>query len=153
MTLDIFPRARLAEVTARLKASGYRLTPQRLAIVRALIGSHQHPSVEQIYRQVQRDFPTTSLATVYNTMECLKRLGEVLELPLAGASRYDGRKTEPHPHIVCTVCGRIEDLDIDLGETTQTVAQERGYTDVRQRLEFDGVCPHCQERSQMGKVD
>ena len=147
MSLDTLQRARLDQVTARLKATGRRLTPQRLAILRALIGSHQHPSVEQIYRQVRRDFPTTSLATVYNTLECLKILGEVLELPLAGASHYDGRKAEPHPHIVCTVCGRIEDLDIDLGETTQAVAQERGYADVRQRLEFYGVCPHCQDRS------
>jgi Fur family peroxide stress response transcriptional regulator len=131
-------------VTARLKATGYRLTPQRLAILRALIASQQHPSVEQIYREVRRDFPTTSLATIYNTLECLKSLGEVLELPLGGGSRYDGRNPEPHPHIVCTVCGRIEDLDIDLGGTTQAVAQERGYTEVRHRLEFYGVCPRCQ---------
>jgi len=151
MSLDTFPHARLDQVTARLKATGYRLTPQRLAILRALIGSHQHPSVEQIYRQVRQDFPTTSLATVYNTLECLKSLGEVLELPLGGGSRYDGRKPEPHAHLVCTACGRIEDLDIDLGGITQAVAQERGYTEVRHRLEFYGICPACQEGSQIGK--
>jgi len=151
MSLDTFPHARLDQVTARLKTTGYRLTPQRLAILRALIGSHQHPSVEQIYRQVRQDFPTTSLATVYNTLECLKSLGEVLELPLGGASRYDGRKPEPHAHLICTACGRIEDLDIDLGGITQAVAQERGYTEVRHRLEFYGICPACQEGSQIGK--
>jgi len=151
MSLDTFPHARLDQVTARLKTTGYRLTPQRLAILRALIGSHQHPSVEQIYRQVRQDFPTTSLATVYNTLECLKSLGEVLELPLGGGSRYDGRKPEPHAHLICTACGRIEDLDIDLGGITQAVAQERGYTEVRHRLEFYGICPACQEGSQIGK--
>ncbi|OGO46499.1 MAG: hypothetical protein A2W34_04425 [Chloroflexi bacterium RBG_16_64_32] len=151
MSLDTFPHARLDQVTALLKTTGYRLTPQRLAILRALIGSHQHPSVEQIYRQVRQDFPTTSLATVYNTLECLKSLGEVLELPLGGGSRYDGRKPEPHAHLICTACGRIEDLDIDLGGITQAVAQERGYTEVRQRLEFYGICPACQEGSQIGK--
>ena len=151
MALDTSPRARLDQVAARLKATGYRLTPQRLAVLRALIGSDQHPSVEQIYRQVRQDFPTTSLATVYNTLECLKSLGEVLELPLGGGSRYDGRKPEPHAHLVCTACGRIEDLDIDLGGITQAVAQERGYTEVRHRLEFYGICPACQEGSQIGK--
>lgn len=151
MTTDPALRTRLRQVTARLKATGYRLTPQRLAVLRALIGSDGHPSVEQIYRQVRRDFPTTSLATVYNTLECLKGLGEVLELPLGGASRYDGRKPEPHPHLVCTTCGRIEDLDIDLGPTAQTVAQEHGYAQVRHQLEFFGVCPVCQERSHAGK--
>ena len=139
------------QVVARLKASGYRLTPQRLAVLQVLIGSPDHPSVEQIYRQIRQDFPTTSLATIYNTLECLRSLGEVLELPLDGASRYDGRKPEPHAHLVCTACGRIEDLDIDLGRTTQTVAQERGYAEVKHRLEFHGVCPHCQESSQVGK--
>jgi len=151
MSLDTFPHARLDQVTARLKTTGYRLTPQRLAILRALIGSHQHPSVEQIYRQVRQDFPTTSLATVYNTLECLKSLGEVLELPLGGGSRYDGRKPEPHAHLICTACSRIEDLDIDLTGTAQAVAQERRYTDVRHRLEFYGICPACQEGSQIGK--
>jgi len=153
MALNTFPRARLVQVTARLKATGYRLTPQRLAVLRALIANHQHPSVEQIYRRVREDFPTTSLATIYNTLECLKRLGEVLELPLGGGSRYDGRRPQSHPHIVCTVCGRIEDLDIDLGDTAQAVAQERGYAEVRQRLEFHGVCPSCQEGSQIGRGD
>jgi len=151
MILDTLHQARLDRVTARLKANGHRLTPQRLAVLRALIGSDQHPSVEQIYRRVRRNFPTTSLATVYNTLECLKGLGEVLELPLVGGSRYDGRKPEPHPHIVCTVCGRIEDLDIDLGEIVRAVAKERSFAEVRHRLEFYGVCPGCQERSQTGK--
>ena len=151
MTLDALPQARLNRVTARLKANGHRLTPQRLAVLRTLIGSDQHPSVEQIYRQVRQDFPTTSLATVYNTLECLKGLGEVLEVPLGGGSRYDGRKPEPHAHLICTACSRIEDLDIDLGGATRAVVQERGYAEVRQRLEFYGVCPNCQGRVQIGK--
>jgi Fur family peroxide stress response transcriptional regulator len=153
MSLDIFPRARLVQVTARLKATGYRLTPQRLAVLRALIGSDQHPSVEQIYRRVRQDFPTTSLATVYKTLECLKGLREVIELPAGGGSRYDGQKSEPHAHLICTACGRIEDLDIDLAGTIQAVVQERGYAEVRQRLEFHGVCPGCQEGSQIGRGD
>ena len=153
MALDTSPRARLDQVAARLKATGYRLTPQRLAVLRTLIGSDQHPSVEQIYRRVRQDFPTTSLATVYKTLECLKGLREVLELPLGGASRYDGRKPEPHAHLICTACGRIEDLDIDLAGTIQAVAQERGYAEIRQGLEFYGVCPQCQERSQVGRGD
>ena len=153
MALDTSPRARLDEVAARLKATGYRLTPQRLAVLRTLIGSDQHPSVEQIYRRVRQDFPTTSLATVYNTLECLKGLREVIELPLGGGSRYDGRKPEPHAHLICTACSRIEDLDIDLTGTAQAVAQERRYTDVRHRLEFYGICPACQDGSQIGKGD
>ena len=137
-------KLRLDDVVAKLRSAGYRITPQRLAIVRILIDSEEHPSVEQIYRQVQKDFPTTSLATVYNTLERLKEMEEILELPFSGGSRYDVLNPCPHPHLVCTICGAIEDLDIDLGSAAAEVAARKGYADVRHRLEFYGVCPRCQ---------
>lgn len=140
---------RLDDVVAKLRSAGYRITPQRLAIARIVVESEEHPSVEQIHRQVQEDFPTTSLATVYNTLERLKEMEEVLELPFSGGSHYDGRNPRPHPHLVCTVCGAIEDLDIDLGSAAEEVAATRGYADVRHRLEFYGVCPRCQGRRAM----
>jgi Fur family peroxide stress response transcriptional regulator len=140
---------RLDNVVAKLKSAGHRITPQRLAIARIVAESEGHPSVEQIHRQVRRDFPTTSLATVYNTLERLKEIGEVLELPFSGGSHYDGRNPRPHPHLVCTVCGAIEDLDIDLGSAAEEVAATKGYADVRHRLEFYGVCPRCQGRRAM----
>ena len=135
---------RLDDLLAKLKSAGHRITPQRLAIIKILIDSGDHPSVEQIYHQVRKDFPTTSLATVYNTLERLKEMEEVLELPFSGGSRYDGRNPCSHPHLLCTVCGAIEDLDIDLGLAAEEVAAKRGYADVHHRLEFYGVCPRCQ---------
>jgi len=137
---------RLDDVVAKLRSAGYRITPQRLAIIKILVESREHPSVEQIYRQVRKDFPTTSLATVYNTLERLKETREVLELSFSGGSRYDGLNPHSHPHLRCTVCGAIEDLDIDLGPAAEEVAARRGYADVRHRLEFYGVCPRCQGR-------
>jgi len=141
------PSPRVNLLVGKLKAAGYRITPQRLAIIGIVSESDQHLSVEQIYRQVQKDFPTTSLATVYNTLERLKEMDEVLVLPSSGGSRYDGRNPEPHPHLICTACGRIEDLEIDLRTTAELVAAERGYANVRHRLEFSGVCPQCQKRT------
>ncbi len=145
MALNKSPsRMRLDDLVAKLRSAGHRITPQRLAIIKALVDSGEHPSVEQIYRRVQEDFPTTSLATVYNTLERLKEMGEVLELPSSGGSRYDGLNPQPHPHLRCTVCGAIEDLDVDLGPVAQEVAARRGYADVHHRLELYGVCPRCQ---------
>jgi Fur family peroxide stress response transcriptional regulator len=137
-------RTRLDDVVAKLKRAGHRITPQRLAIARIVLESGEHPSVEEIYRQVRQDFPTTSLATIYNTLERLKEIGEVLELPFSGGSRYDGLNPHPHPHLRCTVCGAIEDLDIDLESAAAEVAAKKGYADVHHRLEFYGVCPRCQ---------
>lgn len=135
---------RLNDLLGRLKSTGHRVTPQRLAIIKILTESREHPSADQIYRQVRQSFPTTSLATVYNTLECLKEMGEVLELPSSGSSRYDGRNPDPHPHLMCTVCGTIEDLDIQLGPAVEEVAASRGYADIYHRLELYGVCPRCQ---------
>jgi len=135
---------RLDDLVAKMRSAGHRITPQRLAIIKTLVDSGEHPSVEQIYRRVRKDFPTTSLATVYNTLERLKEMGEVLELPSSGGSRYDGLNPQSHPHLRCTVCGAIEDLDVDLGPAAQEVTARRGYADVHHRLEFYGVCPRCQ---------
>jgi Fur family peroxide stress response transcriptional regulator len=138
---------RLDDLLSSLKSTGHRVTPQRLAILRILAESREHPSVDQIYRQLRKNFPTTSLATVYNTLECLKEIGEVLELSSSGGSRYDGRNPDPHPHLVCTMCGTIEDLDIHLRPAVEEVAASRGYANVHHRLELYGVCPSCQEKS------
>ncbi len=138
---------RLDEIVGKLRATRYRITPQRLAVIRALLYSNEHPSVETIYRQVHGDFPSTSIATVYNTLECLKSLGEVLELERSGGNRYDGRNPHPHPHLVCAVCGCIQDLDLDMREATERIAGQWGYSDVRHRVEFTGVCPQCRSRA------
>lgn len=140
------PQTRLDQMLARLKARKFRITPQRLAILRILAASESHPSVESIYEQVKQNFTTTSLATIYKTVMLLKQLSEVLELGFPdGSNCYDGNKPYPHPHIVCLKCKRI--MDPDLGSTAKLVteaAQKTGYKIVDHRLDFFGVCPQCQ---------
>jgi Fur family peroxide stress response transcriptional regulator len=137
---------RVRELVTALRAKGYRLTPQRLAVLRALVQSPDHPSVEQVYEEVRRQHPMISRATVYKTVETLKGMGQVLELEFSGAgNRYDGRRVEPHPHLVCRGCGRIQDLELPglMREATE-VAQKRGYELLGHRLDFYGLCPECQ---------
>lgn len=137
---------RVRELVTALRAKGYRLTPQRLAVLRALVQSPDHPSVEQVYEEVRRQHPMISRATVYKTVETLKGMGQVLELEFSGAgNRYDGRRVEPHPHLVCRGCGRIQDLELPglMREATE-VAQKTGYELLGHRLDFYGLCPECQ---------
>ena len=102
------PQDRLDQMLAKLKTRNFRITPQRLAILRILASSEGHPSVERIYEQVKENFATTSLATIYKTVILLKHLNEVLELGFPdGSNRYDGNKPYPHPHIICIRCKRI----------------------------------------------
>jgi Fur family peroxide stress response transcriptional regulator len=142
--------ARVDELVRKLRANGQRLTPQRLALLRALVSNPDHPSAEQAYREVLPLYPMMSLATVYKTIDVLKELGEIHELEFRdGANRYDANIPGPHPHLVCTQCGRIQDLDVgELGALTAEVGALTGYAGVRPRLDFYGLCPACRATSE-----
>ena len=143
------PLERIETIVSTLKSHNHKLTPQRLAIVRILACSDGHPSVEQIYRQLQRDYPTMSLATVYRNVMLIKSLGQVLELGFPdGSNRYDGNKPYPHPHLVCVRCKKIIDPDLDsLKDMAQEIAAETGFEILTHRLDFFGTCPGCQASS------
>jgi len=140
------PETRLDQLIARLRGQGHRITPQRMAVLQVLSTSEAHPSVEQIYDQVKRAFPTTSLATIYKTVTLLKEMGEVLELGFSDqGNHYDGRKPYPHAHLVCVQCRRITDLDgVGLSQLPREVSESTGYRIVDHRLDFFGICPQCQ---------
>ena len=131
-----------------LRENQYRITPQRLAILKVLAESKGHPSVESIYAQVKPDFPTTSLATIYKNITVLKELDQVLELGFSDDSnRYDGNKPYDHPHVVCIHCKRILDPDVAaLKDMTQELMRETGFKIIRHRLDFFGICPDCQAK-------
>jgi Fur family peroxide stress response transcriptional regulator len=136
---------RLENMIAALRSAGSRITPQRLAVLRMLAESTEHPSAGMIYEQVKRNFPTTSLATVYKTITALKDLGEVLELGFAGeGSRYDGHRPFPHPHVICTKCGAIDDPQFSgMEKMSSEMADKSGFSITHHRLDFFGLCPQC----------
>jgi Fur family peroxide stress response transcriptional regulator len=133
----------------KLRETGFRITPQRFVILRALAESEQHPGAEDIFDLVKTDFPTTSIATVYKTLAVLKEIGEVLELEFSNDyNRYDGKNPGPHPHLICIKCRRIVDHELEsLAEMSEKLASESGYKLISHRLDFHGICPECQKRS------
>ena len=139
------PQNRLESMVTKLREQKFRVTPQRIAVLKILALSDGHPSVEQIFEQVKRDFPTTSLATVYKTVTLLKKLNEVLELGFPeGSNRYDGNKPYPHPHLICLKCKKIVDPDLaSLDDLTQELILDTGFEIVNHRLDFFGICPEC----------
>ncbi len=142
------PQNRLDQMIKVLKDKGHRLTPQRLAVLNILAKSEGHPSVETIFEAVKATFPTTSLATVYNTINLLKNAHEVLELGFHNlGSRYDGKKPYPHPHAICTGCGEIVDPECaSLEGLTQEMANRTGFNITHHQVYFFGLCPRCQEK-------
>ena len=139
---------RLNQMLSKLKEHDFRLTPQRLAVLKVLAVSEGHPTVERIYQTVRAEFPTTSTATIYKTVNLLKQLKEVLELGFPdGSNRYDGNKPYPHPHVICTMCKKIIDPDLGgLKNLTEEVIKETGFQILNHRVDFFGICRDCQSR-------
>jgi len=140
---------RVEYLRGKLHDSGCRITPQRLCILRALVESNTHPSAEEIYAQVRLVSPTTSLATVYKTLDTLRDLGEVLEIqPGDGRQHYDGVRPSFHPHVICTRCGEIRDVEIaGLSGLPRLAQSASGYEILTPRVEFYGLCPACQTQN------
>jgi Fur family peroxide stress response transcriptional regulator len=159
------PQARFEELVSRLREEGHRLTPQRIALLRLLSASDGHPSASDLHDQLQAQFPTTSPATIYKTLNLLKELDEVLELGFSDDdNRYDGCKSTPHPHLICVRCRRIIDPEMGMAQDlvqqmAQQVAQQSNYQSISYRLDFCGVCPDCQQelaarrRANSGQAD
>lgn len=149
MALDGSRRSedRFQEMLDKLKSLDFRITPQRLAVLRILAASEDHPSAEQIFEKVRAEFSTTSLGTIYKTIVLLKGLNEVLELGFPdGRNRYDGIKPFPHPHVICTKCGKIMDPELmGLDELEEEVSKKTGFIIQNHRLDFFGVCKECQD--------
>lgn len=94
------------------RSHGVRLTPQRLAVYETLARDPHHPSAESLYAQLRRKFPMLSIATVYRILEAFERQGFIRRVKTEGSSsRYDAN-LESHQHLVCRVCGMIEDARV-----------------------------------------
>lgn len=135
---------RLDAFTKTLRRRGWKVTPQRVAILEALVQSRSHPTAEEIHRIVRRRFPMVSLATVYKTLRLLRDVGQVGELGFAdGGARYDAN-VEPHINVVCIRCGAIRDVDeASLKHIQAAVSARSGYQVVGHRFELYGYCRAC----------
>jgi Fur family peroxide stress response transcriptional regulator len=127
------------------KMKRFRRTPQRLAIIEFLSGNSSHPSAEEIHAALLRQFPTLSLATVYNTLEALRERGEIVEVGLDPAKKRFDPTPETHHHLICVRCKKI----VDIPEKFYPVLTEHekvGFQVLRSRVEFYGLCPQCQSQ-------
>ena len=142
------PDVRFDQMIAALKARHFRLTPQRVELVRLIAVSEGHPSASQLYTQIKRMFPTMSLATVYKTLALLKEMHQVYEVDLHGDSHYDGNRPQPHPHLICIQCNKIIDGEVSLDqEALRRLEQESGFRILRSQISLYGLCQDCKKEA------
>ncbi len=132
------------DLIAILHSRGQRVTPQRLAILRALREHGGHATAEEVFRSIRDDLPGTSVPTVYATLDLLVALGMARKLDVGvGCSLYDAR-TEPHQHTVCRACGRVDDLEYRLDHKRLARATEAaGFRADTAELVVAGLCAEC----------
>jgi Fur family peroxide stress response transcriptional regulator len=137
-------KVRFDELITALRERDFRLTPQRVELVRLIAASDGHPSAAQLYAKIRIQFPTMSHATVYKTLALLKEMNQVLEIDLRDDSHYDGNRPHPHPHLICMQCNKIVDGDLDLDSSTiRELEETSGYQILRPQIAFYGFCPDC----------
>ena len=127
-----------------LRAKGYRLTPQRQLVLRA-VTELRHGTPDEICLEVQRTAAGVNISTIYRTLELLEQLGLVTHTHLGhGAPTYHSATDEDHLHLVCRVCGQIIETDVSVAaHLIDDLAQQHGFvTDVTHFAIF-GRCKDC----------
>ena len=132
----------MQELIDRLRDRGWRMTAQRRVIAEAMTGEHVHLAADEVLDRARVALPEVSLATVYNTLNELVEMGELLEFTHSdGRKRYDPNVAEPHHHLVCTRCGRM--LDVTAATPVLPPAERHGFDLVDVEVTFRGRCPAC----------
>ncbi len=136
------------KLATNLRRHGYKLTPQRLAVVQAITSSQDSLTPATIYTKVQQVYPNIGLVTVYRTLEILAELGLICELHGSGICHsYTTSLPEHHHHLICSDCGIVVDFtQHHLGKLESSLSKQSGFRIDGHLLEYFGLCPACQTK-------
>jgi Fur family transcriptional regulator, ferric uptake regulator len=120
------------------------MTKQRRVILEELRKVTSHPTADLLHQMVRKSLPKISIATVYRNLEILSEEGLVLKMDVAGTQRrFDGNPRN-HYHIRCGVCGRVDDVHMEVvASIEEDAGKSSGYRVLSHTVEFTGVCPEC----------
>lgn len=124
-----------------LSSKGVKPSFQRLSVLKYLIKEKNHPSVEVIYQTLQREIPTLSKTTIYNTLNLLVEKGIVTALTIKENEVLYDYIEESHAHFQCITCGKINDIYIN-SDILKTKELE-GFKIIDAQINFKGICKHC----------
>jgi Fur family peroxide stress response transcriptional regulator len=137
------------ELKQELNKINIKLSHQRLKILEFLSQNQCHPTVDQIFTALQKDIPTLSKTTVYNTLRTLIEAGLVRAITIEDhETRYD-IITEDHGHFKCESCGDIYDFTIDMDSLTSNDLNNFKILD--KNVYFKGYCPRCFQKTEENK--
>jgi len=130
-----------------MREQGYKSTPQRRAVLKAIEDSHDHLTPAEIHEKARQENKNVGLVTIYRTIELLAKLGLICEVHSGGNchSYLLRRPSEHHHHLICSGCGTVVDFtNCDLSEVERKLSDETGFDIKGHLLEFSGHCQQCQ---------
>lgn len=134
----------LNQFRSKCKAHGLSMTPQRLAIYKAMIGSRDHPSAENIYNLVRASFPDIALDTVYRTLSTFSEIGVIHVVEGYGEARRYDPDVEPHHHFRCMRCNKIIDLyENSIEKPKISPRLKKKYNVANVKIVLEGACDGC----------
>jgi Fur family transcriptional regulator, ferric uptake regulator len=130
-----------------LRDNGYRLTDQRMAVLRVITSTHDHLTPVDVHRRVRSAYPTIGIVTIYRMLDVLFRLKLICRVHAQGECRsYLLRRPEGHHHhLVCSSCGTVVDItSCDITGLEKKISRQTGFQIQGHLLEFQGLCHNCQ---------
>ncbi|WP_345801912.1 Fur family transcriptional regulator [Microbacterium sp. AZCO] len=132
------------DAAERIRAAGLRVTDSRRAVIEAL-DARAHASAEELFAVVAQSVPSTSLQSVYNALTDFVDAGLVRRIEPAGRpGLFELRVDDNHHHLVCSVCGEVQDVDCVVGAPPCLMPGDtHGFTVQVAEVTFWGVCASC----------
>lgn len=142
----------MEKVIEKLKKDNIRITPQRQEMILIIKDSHEHVTADEIYKKLVQQFPSVSIATVYNNLKLFVNLGFVKELQFGeGLSKFEWLEKD-HYHIICSECGKIEDFYYPQLKEVESFAKDLTKFNIKKHdLLFYGLCEDCGEQQKNKK--
>jgi Fe2+ or Zn2+ uptake regulation protein len=136
-----------ADASALLRQRGLRVTPQRLAVLRA-VSDAPHVTADDVAETVRGEIGSISVQAVYDALGALTDNGLLRRIEPAGSpTRYENRVGDNHHHLICRACGRMVDVDCAVGDAPcLTAGEDHGYEIDEAEVIYWGRCPACVEK-------
>lgn len=124
------------------RSRGIRVTPQRLAVYRALAEDLAHPTAESVYTRLSKQLPGLSQATIYRTLQFFESENLIRKVSSPGAvGRFDAN-VDPHQHLLCRSCGSLQDVSIPELHSA-VIPKVSGFTVEELDIRLVGLCEAC----------
>jgi Fur family transcriptional regulator, stress-responsive regulator len=143
-----------ADAADLLRERGYRVTGQRLAVLRAVM-AQPHLTADAVADAVRAELGSISLQAVYDVLSVLSAVGLIRRIQPAGSpARFEARVSDNHHHVICRICGDTADVDCAVGSAPcLTAIDDVGFEIDEAEVIYWGRCPRCQSTNRNVDVD